>query len=262
MLRFTRHRTFRQGSFIVKLETTELHRVAQCFALPGVRWSAVMAGMSVGIGAYVLLMLLGACAGLAVLSTERGAQMDAQGAALLWNLLAALAASLAGGAVAARAADLRRHVDGMMHGLVVWGVSVLVAVLLAITAMHAVADGVGALIAHNADGQSAYEGMMNRDMPYPRGSRISRAAHEPVLLDGAADSSGQGYRYGREQAAAPADQGRAMYASMYLALMLCAAVVMALCGGIAGGVLGTRAPRRPDPLDHANWREVIDILDH
>jgi hypothetical protein len=252
-----------RGVLAMKLEAVELKRVSQCFALPGVRWGGVMAGMSVASGAYLLLMLVGACAGLAVLSTEGGAQMDLQGAALLWNLCGALAASIFGGALAARAADLRRYVDGVVHGLVVWGVSVLVAALLVLAGVHEAASGMAVLMAQQSTGQNFLE-RTNRDSPASRGTGILRASFDrpAAMMDGVADSPSNDYAYGaRKLPTASAGRTGPLAASIYLPLMICAAVAMSLCGCIAGGVLGTREPRRPDPLDHDNWREVIDILD-
>lgn len=247
----------------MNLETTELTRVSQRFALPGIRWGAVMAGMAVAVGAYVFLMLLAACAGLAVLSTDQGSRMDVQGLALVWNLLSALAASAVGAAIAARAADLRRHLDGVLHGLVVWGVSVLVASAMAIAALHGVSNSMSSLLQLRAVDDPVALEQMDRDMPYPRTGSISRAAiPAPVLMDAVVDPGRRDYRFYRPSVApVPSiDPGRVMGASMYLALMICSAVAMALCGGIAGGVLGTRAPRRPDPLDHGNWHEAIGLL--
>jgi hypothetical protein len=262
MLHFGTYNNPARGVLAMKLEATELKRVSQCYALPGVRWSGVMAGMSVGIGTYVLLILIGTCAGLAALSVGGGAQIDVQGAALLWNLCSALAASIFGAALAARAADLRRHTDGILHGLVVWGVSVLVAALLALAAVHEVASSVAMLAAQQSTEQS-FLGRTNRESPASRGSGLLRtSSNQPgLMMDGVADTSNNDFANGAGKLSSTGADARSMAPSFYLPLMICAAVAMSLCGCIAGGLLGTKQPRRPDPLDHDNWREVIDILD-
>lgn len=243
----------------MKNEIAELVGVSHGYSLRGIRWGAVMAGMAVGAGTYVLLMLLGVCAGLAEIAAAKN--VDMQAVMLLCNLASALIASMVGGGLAARAADLRRNADGVMHGLVVWGVTTLLVVVLSLLAMREMTGGVPIMTQQSPDQTSM--GRSNREgwTRPPRGAGALVQVAE-VRVDRRPDTGRPVYRDwtpGTIAVAAPAQ--RAMDPSMFAALLFCAAVGMSLCGGIAGGVLGTQRPRRPDPLDHANWREQIDLLE-
>jgi hypothetical protein len=245
----------------MKIETAELMRVSQGFSLHGIRWGAVISGMSVGIGLYILFMLLAACVSLACAAAGVGSDADAQGAVLIWNLAGALAASMAGGSVAARAADLRRHADGVMHGLVVWGATILLALLLAVLALREMTGGALILMAQQAE-QTAL-GPSSREDPAPWRSRAAPVARNipawPNQFSGSARHVDRDWI--QNAVATEVREGRPMDTSMYAVLLICASAAMSLFGGIAGGVLGTQRPRRPDPLDHANWRDEIDLLD-
>jgi hypothetical protein len=112
-----------------------------------VRWSAVLAGMAVGIPVHLVLNLGGVALGLAL--NGRG---DAYGillAAGAWNTLSMLAGALVGGYVAARASALRRIADGMLHGTVAWGATTLVFAVIALTTAGGLAGGLFSAVAEN-----------------------------------------------------------------------------------------------------------------
>ena len=104
-----------------------------------VRWSAVLAGMAVGIAVHLALNLGGVALGLAL--NERGDAYAIPLAAGAWFTLSMLAGALVGGYVAARASALRRIADGMLHGTVAWGATTLVFGVIALTTAGAFAGG-------------------------------------------------------------------------------------------------------------------------
>ena len=112
-----------------------------------VRWSAVLAGMAVGIAVHLALNLGGVALGLAL--NERGDAYAIPLAAGAWNTLSMLAGALVGGYVAARASALRRIADGMLHGTVAWGATTLVFGVIALTTAGALAGGLFNAIAEN-----------------------------------------------------------------------------------------------------------------
>lgn len=99
---------------------------AEHIPLYSIRWAAVFAGVAVGLSLSLLLMLIGMAAGLAVYGTGgRPGGGIVSVAAALWNTASMFIAALVGGYVAARASGLRRSVDGMLHGVVSWGATML-----------------------------------------------------------------------------------------------------------------------------------------
>jgi hypothetical protein len=94
--------------------------------LYSIRWAAVLAGLAVGLGVHLLLLLIGVSAGLVVFGAGEGTDAgNASLAAAIWNSISLLMAAVTGGYVAARASGLRRTADGVLHAVASWGASML-----------------------------------------------------------------------------------------------------------------------------------------
>lgn len=97
-------------------------------SLKRVSWSAIFAGVVVTLSAQLLLSLLGVAIGLGTIDP---ATADTPGAASLgigaglWWLVSTVVSLLLGGYTAAWLAGIARRFDGMLHGLVTWGVTLL-----------------------------------------------------------------------------------------------------------------------------------------
>jgi hypothetical protein len=87
------------------------------------RWSAVFAGIPVGIALQMALAAAGGALGFGVVEQPRALGIPMAAAA--WNALSLLIASGAGGYVAGRASGLRRTADGMLHGTVAWAATTI-----------------------------------------------------------------------------------------------------------------------------------------
>jgi hypothetical protein len=170
-----------------------------------VRWSAVLAGMAVGIAVHLVLNLGGVALGLAL--NERGNASGIPLAAGAWNALSMLAGALVGGYVAARASALRRIADGMLHGTVAWGATTLVFAVIALTTASGLAGSLFSAVAENG--------------------RLGAAA---VAEDARAIST----------PVPPTADKAARAASGWLAV----ATGLSLLAGLAGGALGARGARR------------------
>jgi hypothetical protein len=175
--------------------------------LNAVRWSAVLAGMAVGIAVQIVLNLGGVALGLAF--NERADAYVIRLAADAWNTLSMLAGALVGGYVAARASALRRIADGMLHGTVAWGATTLVFAALSLTTAGALAGLFNAIAAIGLVGAGA-----------------------------AAEAAGA------ISTAVPASAGRAARAAATASGWLAIAIVLSLLAGLAGGALGARGARR------------------
>lgn len=214
--------------------------------LYNVRWTAVFAGLAVGIATNMFLLLLGAAMGLAVFSA--GAKTNEEGlllAASLWDTACVLIASFIGGYIAARASGMRRTPDGVMHGLLAWSVAMLVTVLLATSVAG---DLLSDFFNEATDRPVAAETVtpfspderqaMVEDLETRFGLTSMQANR---IVDDIMTMSGRG---------GPAEEPRAdeaaqtLRTAMVVGGWLSVAVLLSLLGAIGGGVLGSRGSRR------------------
>ena len=98
---------------------------------PPIRWSAVLAGVSIAISVQLVLMMLGVASSLALVNISLG-EIPGAGA-LIWACCSMLIAAFVVSYVAGRLSGLWRKVDGMLHGVICWAVSVMLALILATT---------------------------------------------------------------------------------------------------------------------------------
>lgn len=96
---------------------------------PAIRWSAVLAGVAVGISVQLVLTLLGIATGLSAAQVPAGEAMGI--GALIWAALSMLIGAFVGGYVAARMSGLKRRSDGVLHGAVSWAVTTILFTVLA-----------------------------------------------------------------------------------------------------------------------------------
>ena len=100
----------------------------------GIRWSAIFAGVVVGIAVQAMLGLLGFAGGLSSMSGVYSGESASFGP-MLWAMVSLLVSAFAGGFFAARFSGSRRRGDGALYGAVNWAVSVLLfALILSTTA--------------------------------------------------------------------------------------------------------------------------------
>jgi hypothetical protein len=142
------------------------------------RWGAVSAGLAVGLAVHLLLMILGAAAGFSALggvdagdaglmSSDAGPMSVAAGT---WNIIAILGAAFCGGYVAARTSGLSRAADGVLYGLVAWGVTTLLFAALASDAVETVAGGLFGQLRREAGSamQTPVPGASTQELSPPR----------------------------------------------------------------------------------------------
>jgi len=210
------------------------------------RWGAVFAGLVVGVAANTLLLLAGAAVGLAVVDVGEPGGPAMPVAAGIWNTLSMLLAALAGGYVAARAAGLRRSSDGVLHGVVAWGVTMVLSMLLATTVTGAL---VGGMVPGTA-GRSGVTAEVMRSI-----DAGERAAAVATLQQRLGVSSEQANRIidqalilaGREEQAsteARAETEQTLRTASAASGWLSAAIVLSLLAAMGGGALGARGTRR------------------
>lgn len=114
-------------------------------AVPRISWSAVFAGLVLTIAIEVLLDALGAGIGLGVVQPNGPGGPGAANlglAAGLWWFVATVVALLVASYAAARLAGVARRFDGALHGFVIWGLSLIVALYVMSSALGGVVGGV------------------------------------------------------------------------------------------------------------------------
>ncbi|QBQ56593.1 hypothetical protein E3U44_14690 [Nitrosococcus wardiae] len=100
---------------------------------PGqINWGAVIAGLVVVISVSWLMVLLGSAIGLSIADTfDSKAMEEGLGwGSIIWLLLTALVTFFLGGWFAGRLADKTVKIIGMLHGVTVWGVSIILLIFL------------------------------------------------------------------------------------------------------------------------------------
>jgi MFS family permease len=109
---------------------------------PSLRWTAVIAGATVGVALWVLLQVIGMGAGLATVNLDDSGSLRSVGiGTTVWTILAPLIALFIGGLVAGRIADTFDYKVGAMHGFVAWSIASLAGVLAVAWLVSAIAGG-------------------------------------------------------------------------------------------------------------------------
>jgi hypothetical protein len=107
-------------------------------------WGAIFAGVVIAIAVQVVLGILGAGIGLTMVDPVEGTTPGAAGfgigAGLYW-LITTVVALGAGGYAAARVAGVHERFDALVHGLVVWGVTLLLTLYLLTSAVGGIIGG-------------------------------------------------------------------------------------------------------------------------
>lgn len=226
--------------------------------LYSVRWSAILAGLAVGLGIHILLMLIGVAAGFAVFGAgERPAGESVTVAAGIWNTVSMLISAFIGGYVASRSSGLRRTSDGMLHGVVSWGATMLFFSIVtgsvtgnalngvlgaatntaaATAAARGGESGVGELLSslERGDRSAAVSVLQNRFGMTP--DQASRAADQALAMTGRSPSGA--VVPPREVTTDVAQTASA--ASAWLS----GAILLSLLAGAGGGLLGARGAQR------------------
>jgi hypothetical protein len=130
-------------------------------ALSRLSWGAVIAGAVIALIIQLALNLLGLSVGITTLTPDNNDPSPQAGevatGVLIWAGISSLASLFLGGWIAARFAGIPDNVDGMLHGLMVWGVVTLISFFLLTTTIGRMVSGVSALISRvlNMLGQTA-----------------------------------------------------------------------------------------------------------
>jgi hypothetical protein len=110
-----------------------------------ISWGAVFAGVIIVLIVQFLLSLLGVGIGASTIDpSQRGGTPEASSIGIgagLWWVICSLISVFAGAWVAGRLAGMPDRTDGMLHGLVAWGLAMLLLIYLLTTAVSSLVGG-------------------------------------------------------------------------------------------------------------------------
>jgi ElaB/YqjD/DUF883 family membrane-anchored ribosome-binding protein len=148
-------------------------------SLDRLSWGSVIAGAIIAIIVQLAMNLLGLSIGMTSINPEYddGAKPKelATGAAI-WVGFSTLLALFAGGWIAARFAGIPDNTDGLLHGLMVWGVVVLVSVFFLTTSVGRILSGVASLIGNGLSLAGSVTGAVTQGVASVAGSAASGMA--------------------------------------------------------------------------------------
>lgn len=109
-----------------------------------ISWGAIFAGVVIAVAVQLVLGILGAGIGLSMVDPVEGTTPGAAGfgigAGLFW-LITTVVALGAGGYAAARVSGVTERFDALVHGLVVWGVTLILTLYLLTSAVGGIIGG-------------------------------------------------------------------------------------------------------------------------
>mgnify|MGYP006283939963 CR=1 FL=1 len=179
--------------------------------IPTICWSAVLAGVAIAVSVQLVVMMLGVASGVALANLSMG-EATSYGA-LLWASGSIIISAFIGAYVAGHMSGLRRKMDGVLHGIICWAVSVLLALILATTTSGSLISGLvsnviqgGVVVAPSGANVAS---MLNRQLGPTIESSSLRSLQEYVLSgrrDQAIDYLTGTMNVQRERAASIVDQ--------------------------------------------------------
>ncbi len=109
-----------------------------------ISWGAIFGGVILVVAVQLLLSMLGAGIGLGTVDTNAGTTPDASSAGIgagVWWVLSSMIALAFGGYAAAWLAGIEIRWDGVLHGLITWGIATLLTIYLLSSAIGSVIGG-------------------------------------------------------------------------------------------------------------------------
>jgi hypothetical protein len=109
-----------------------------------ISWAAIFGGVILVVIVQVLLSLLGAGIGLGTVNVNAGTTPNASSLGIgggIWWVISSCLALFVGGYVAAWLAGVGVRIDGLLHGLLTWGVATLLTIYLLTSAIGGIIGG-------------------------------------------------------------------------------------------------------------------------
>lgn len=130
---------------ITRTNADVLTAMPDAMAVKRISWAAVFAGVILAMVVQLLLSMLGTGIGMSTVDPLQGETPGAQALGIgagIWWAVSSLIALFIGGWIASHLAGIPRKVDGVIHGLLTWGLSTLLIFYLLGTAIGSLVGGV------------------------------------------------------------------------------------------------------------------------
>ncbi len=113
-----------------------------------ISWAAVFAGVIVTLVVQLMLSILGISIGASTINplTEQNPADGIGIGAGIWVVVSSLIALFAGGWVAGHLAGVPRHTDGLLHGVLTWGLATLLTFYLLTTTIGGLISGTAGVL--------------------------------------------------------------------------------------------------------------------
>ncbi|GAN77322.1 hypothetical protein [Acidisphaera rubrifaciens] len=151
--------------------------LADSAARPRVSWPAIFAGVVLAVAVEAALGMLGAGIGLGLAAPAQNPDAATLGTGgAIWALASTVIALLAGSYAAARLAGIPTRFDGVLHGLVIWAVTLLFTAWLLTSAIGGVVGGAFSLLGHTLSSAGATAGSaVSAVLPHDAASALPNA---------------------------------------------------------------------------------------
>ncbi|MBA3456885.1 MAG: hypothetical protein H0T42_27595 [Deltaproteobacteria bacterium] len=157
-------------------------------------WSTIFAAAVVAGAVWLVLHMFGVGVGLTAIEPDDPSSLRAVGIGTgIWSLIAPVIALFIGGLVAGRVAPTINTLNAVIHGAVVWGLTVLASILMIVMVVSAMLRGAVKVVSTTADvaGASAGQlgklpsavGLDSKDLVAPINQRLQREGMPPVTSD-------------------------------------------------------------------------------
>ncbi|WP_394654228.1 hypothetical protein [uncultured Sphingomonas sp.] len=161
-----------------------------------VSWGAIFVGVVIAVAVQLLMGILGTGIGLSMVDPVEGTTPGATGfgigAGVYW-LITTVVALGAGGYTAARVSGVTERFDALVHGLVVWGVTLMLTLYLLTSAvggiiggafrtMGAVASAAGSTVGAAAPQVAQVAGIDAGDVRHEAAAYLSDAPQDPAQM--------------------------------------------------------------------------------
>jgi hypothetical protein len=250
-------------------------------SIPAVRWGAVLAGTVAGIASYMLLGLFGIAVGLTAVGPGGAGSSGAIPVATgIWTGVSMLISAFIGGYVASRMSGLARRSDGMLHGFIAWGATMVIFAWLATTAIGNLLGGAFSLVGQGMQAASGSDISQRIESMVGGGGDVNVSPESLSQLraylsagdrDGAVQYMTSQMGFTQERANQAVDRmmplfgpqgssrvqqamGSAVNTLTAASWWLFVAILLALVLGIWGGLVGARATSDRTLGDHSDER--------
>ncbi|KQM22065.1 hypothetical protein [Novosphingobium sp. Leaf2] len=161
-----------------------------------ISWGAIFGGVVIAIAVQLVLGILGAGIGLTMVDPVEGTTPGASGFGIgggIYWLITTIVALGAGGYTAARVAGVHERFDALTHGLVVWGVTLILTLYLLTSAVGgiiggafrtvgAVAGAAGSTVSAAAPKAASIAGISEDDVRSEAAAYLSDAPSDPAQM--------------------------------------------------------------------------------